>query len=215
MSPGAFRCFVRWTVSGPLPKKIVSSLTSCHNLVYQSAVFDLNEQIKTWWDNESYGSRVKVDGRSRSDVKSLETLETTTHCDKDRYIVGMLWKTPRSSLLNNYCSAVKQFLSLEYRLAKNPKLKASYSDTIKTDQDSGYIRILEPVELQETRRNDPQWYLPHHPVINPNKPGKVRRVCKAASEFEGQSSNKSLFIGPDILQSLVGILSRFWEKPFA
>ena len=93
------------------------------------------------------------------------------------------------------------------------KLKDAYSYTIKTDKDSGYIRILEPAELQNTR-NDPQWYLPHHPEINPNKPGKVRRVCNAASEFEGQSLNKSLFNGPNLLQNLVGIIFRFREKPF-
>ena len=104
-------------------------------------------------------------------------------------------------------------MSLENRLAKNPELKDAYSDTIKTDKDSGYIRILEPTELQETR-NEPHWHLPHHPVINPNKPGKVRRVCNAASEFEGHSLNKSLFIGPNLLQNLVGIIFRFREKLF-
>ena len=63
-----------------------------------------------------------------------------------------------------------------------------------------YIRILESTELQEPR-NEPQLYLRHHPVINPNKPGKVRRVCNAASEFEGHSLNKNLFIGPDLLHN--------------
>ena len=51
-------------------------------------------------------------------------------------------------------------------------------------------------------------------MINTNKPGKVRRVCNAASEFEGQSLNKSLFIGPDLLRNLVRIIFRFREKPF-
>ena len=124
-----------------------------------------------------------------------------------------LWNSPRSSLPNNYRSAVKQFFSLEIRLAKNPELRDAYSDTIKTDKGSGYIRILEPTELQETR-NEPQWYLPHHPVINPKKPGKVRRVCNAASEFERHSLNKSLSIGPDLSQNLVRIIFRFREKPF-
>ena len=125
----------------------------------------------------------------------------------------MLWNSPRSRLPNNYRSAVKHFLSLENRLAKNPELKDACSDTIKTDKDSGYTQIIEPTQLQETK-NEPQWYLPHHPVINPNKPGKVRRVCNAASEFEGYSLNKSLFICPDLLQNLVGIIFRFREKPF-
>ena len=125
----------------------------------------------------------------------------------------MLWNSPRSSLLNKYRCAVKQFLSLENRLHENKELRDAYSDTIKTDKVSGYIRILEPTELEETR-NQPQWYFPHHPVINPNKPGKVRRVCNATSEFEGHSLNKSPFFVPDLLQNLVGIIFRFQEKLF-
>ena len=67
----------------------------------------MNEQIKTWWDNERYGSRVKVDERFRSDVKALEILEKTKVCEDNRHTVGMLWSCPRSTLPNNYRSAVK------------------------------------------------------------------------------------------------------------
>ena len=165
------------------------------------------------WGNESYGSRVKVDGRSRSDVKALETLEKTTVCEDNRYTVEMLCDCLRSTLPNNYRSAVMQFLSLETRLSKNAELKTAYSDTIKSDEDYGYIRKLCRIGICETR-NDPQWYVPHHPVINPNKPGKVRRVCNAASEFEGFSLNKNLLVGPDLLQNLIGIICRFREQPF-
>ena len=42
----------------------------------------------------------------------------------------------------------------------------------------------------------------------------MSRVCNAASEFEGQSLNEGLFIGPDLLQNLVGIVFRLHEKPF-
>ena len=44
--------------------------------------------------------------------------------------------------------------------------------------------------------------------------GKVRRLCNAASEFEGHSLNKSLFIGPDLLQNLELIIVWFREKSF-
>ena len=91
--PWAGRCSLGRTVSGPLPKKIVFSLTSCHSSAYQSADFDPNEQIKTRMDNESYG-RLKGDGRSRSDVKALETLEKSTRCANDRYTDGKLWNSP-------------------------------------------------------------------------------------------------------------------------
>ena len=66
---------------------------------------------------------------------------------------------------------------------------------------------------------DPQpdaiWYLPHHPVENINKPGKVRRLANAASKFRGQSLNSNLFTGPDLLNKLLGVLMRFREHPVA
>ena len=47
------------------------------------------------------------------------------------------------------------------------------------------------------------WYLPHHAVLSPNKPGKVRVV------FDAASLNDKLLTGPDLLNNLVGILMRF------
>ena len=65
------------------------------------------------------------------------------------------------------------------------------------------------------KQKNPQWYVPNRPVINPNDPGKVRRVCDAASNFEGLSSNKSPPIVPDSLHSFIRIIIRFQEKILA
>ena len=59
------------------------------------------------------------------------------------------------------------------------------------------------------------WYLPHHPVETPKKPGKVRRAANAASEFRGQSLNTNLLSGSDLLKSLLGVFVRFHENPIA
>ena len=60
-----------------------------------------------------------------------------------------------------------------------------------------------------------EWYLPHHPVVNPNKRGKVRRVLNGAAKFHGASLNKSFLTGPDLLQNLIYVLLRFRQHPFA
>ena len=57
------------------------------------------------------------------------------------------------------------------------------------------------------------WYLPTHPVENPNKPGKVRRVANAASKFKGVSLNNALVTGPDLLANLLEIILRFRKHP--
>ena len=60
-----------------------------------------------------------------------------------------------------------------------------------------------------------EWYLPHHPVLNPNKPVKVRRVCNAASKYKEVCPNDKLLAGLDLLHGLIGILFRFREGPLA
>ncbi|XP_075253997.1 uncharacterized protein LOC142345651 [Convolutriloba macropyga] len=57
--------------------------------------------------------------------------------------------------------------------------------------------------------------LSHHPVQNPNKPGKVRRVCNAASKYKEVCLNEKLLAGPDLLHELIGTLLRFREGPLA
>ena len=64
-------------------------------------------------------------------------------------------------------------------------------------------------------RSERDWYLPHHPVVNPNKSGKVRRVLNGATKFNGASLNKSLLTGPDLLHNLIYVLLRFRQHPFA
>ena len=57
--------------------------------------------------------------------------------------------------------------------------------------------------------------IPHHPPVNPNKPGKVRRVLNGASKLHGTSLDKSLLVEPNLLQNLVFVLLRFRQHHFA
>ena len=59
------------------------------------------------------------------------------------------------------------------------------------------------------------WYLPHHNVVNENKPEKLRIVFDCAVTFGGTLLNKEVLQGPDITNNLVGILLRFIEEQVA
>ena len=86
-----------------------------------------------------------------------------------------------------------QLKSLERRQQKDDMLRKRYQKTIDTDVKAGYgyVRKLQQVELNETK-DKLHWYLPHHPVINPHKPEKVRRVCNAAAKYQGVALNGKL-----------------------
>ena len=87
-------------------------------------------------------------------------------------------------------------------------MQVGYVKSIEDDIANGYVRKVPFTEVKTTHCL-PQWYLPHHPVVNPNKPSKIRRVCNAAERFAGNFLNEVLVPGPGLLSHLIGILIRF------
>ena len=162
---------------------------------------------------ESFGAYVQADPRSASDKRANKILETITTHDGERYSVGMLWVEDDVALPNNYYSSLVQLKSLEKRLAKDESLKERYDATIMEDLDKGY-EIKTPSSGSDCRSLR-EWYLPHHPVLSPNKPGKVRRVLNGAAKFHGKSLNSCLLTGPDLLQDLFNVLLRFRQHTYA
>ena len=106
------------------------------------------------------------------------------------------------------CNGVTQVLRTTPTERRGAKRR--YQETIDTDVNAGYVRKVDQAELNETK-DKLQWYLPHHPVINPHKHEKVRRVCNAAAKYQSVALNDKLLPGPDLLQSLIGIIFRFRE----
>ena len=192
-----------WTLSGPLPnnERTESKLLSSDSQENQ----ELTEIVRKWWEIESYGTTFQVNSRTLEEKKSLEILEKTTLKLPKRFQVQMLFTRKEQKLDCNISSALGQLRSIERRLVKKEFLKLKYIDSIKTDLVKSYISLLEKSELE----HQDVWYLPQHPVVNPRKPEKVRRVCNAAKMFRGYCLNDVLMKGPDLLQNLIGILFRF------
>ena len=134
---------------------------------------------------ESHASTFNVSGRSQEDKKALEILKKTTRLVEDRYEVGPFC-ADNKVILNNYVSIYTQLCSVERRLEKNPDLTKRYEAKMKVDLENKHVRRVDDAELSSSI-SDPQLRVPHHPVINPNKPEKVSRVCNAASKFKGVS----------------------------
>ena len=63
--------------------------------------------------------------------------------------------------------------------------------------------------------NSHVWYIPHHGVYHPQKPDKICIVFDASAEFKGESLNRHLLQGPDLTNSLNGVICRFRKEPVA
>ncbi|XP_051784790.1 uncharacterized protein LOC127528351 [Erpetoichthys calabaricus] len=78
--------------------------------------------------------------------------------------------------------------------------------------DKGYA-IKIPTE-QLTLERETVWYIPHHGVYNPKK-NKIRVVFDCTAICQGFSLNEQLLKGPDLTNTLIGVLTRFREEPIA
>ena len=119
--------------------------------------------------------------------------------------MGLLWRDEFSNLPNNKSLALSRFLSLEKNFKNNPEFHKQYQKTIKEYIEKGHAAKIK----DENKTNNVINYLPHHGVVNINKPGKVRIVFDAGATYNLTSLNKSLLKGPDLLNNLVGVLTCF------
>ena len=119
--PWAVKTALGWTISGALPKKEVSNLSVSCNLSVASN--PLANQMKKWWDMETYASVCDVSGRSKEEERALSILERTTKHNGERDEGSLMWADDNLDLPNNYYSAYQQFLSMEKRLEKDSEMK--------------------------------------------------------------------------------------------
>ena len=106
-----------------------------------------------------------------------------------------------------------QLKSLEQTLEEDPELKSNYIKSVADDLQKGYV--IHVGAFSPECRYSRHWYLAHQPVVNPNKPGKVRRVPSGPSKFHGKSLNICLLTGLDILQDLLNVLLRLRQYEYA
>ncbi|XP_014671509.1 PREDICTED: uncharacterized protein LOC106812200 [Priapulus caudatus] len=111
---------------------------------------------------------------------------------------------------NNMWVAEQRLQSLTKRLEKDEKLCSKYKQGMADLLEKGYAEVV-----SEGKTDSSVWYLPHQPVVSPQKPDKVRIVFDCAATFQGKSLNDRVLQGPDLTNSLVGVLLRFRQHPVA
>ena len=125
---------------------------------------------------DSVGTESNTSRKSTiADQQALKFLGDNMRHAGERYEVGLTRKE-NVQLRNNYPVAKTQLESLQ---SKDETLRFKYQETWQTDLEKGYVK---PVVFTEPQP-ETVCYLPHPPVCNPKKPGKVRRVASAASSF--------------------------------
>ena len=97
-------------------------------------------------------------------------------------------------------------------MVKDENLRKAYTEAIESYLREGYAQEITEEDIQNAST---VWYLSHHAVVNPRKPGKLRVVFDCATKFNGTSLNDKLMKGPDLANSLVGVLTHFKKNKVA
>ncbi|XP_029109940.1 uncharacterized protein LOC108941786 [Scleropages formosus] len=100
----------------------------------------------------------------------------------------------------------------EIRLS-HVKKKFSTNERYKIDYINYVSDIIERGDVEEAHGE--KWYIPHHGVYHPKKPDKLHVVFDCSTKYKGTNLNEHLLPGPDMFNSLTGVLIRFRLHPVA
>ena len=146
---------------------------------------------------------------SQEDMRFLQIMENNIHQDENGYYeMPLPFKTDRPCLPNNKQMAEKRLWCLKKRFQRDQKYFEDYKKFMNDVLAHG---DAEEVDEMETSF---RWYIPHHGVYHPKK-NKIRVVFDCSAQHQETSLNEHLLQGPDLMNSLIGVLYRFREKPVA
>ena len=147
---------------------------------------------------------------SLEDVVSYELMNKAIKLVDGHFQLPLLWRNSGVTLPDSLPMAKSRLEAVKRRLDRDPVLKGLYISEMQALLDEGYVEEV-PQDDEEKSLSTAKrvWYVPHHPVLNPNKPGKVRIVYDCAAQSHGTSLNENLMKGPDYVNSLMGVLLRF------
>ncbi|CAH8546527.1 unnamed protein product [Schistosoma turkestanicum] len=143
---------------------------------------------------------------SVEDKRALEIVNSSFRLQGGYFQVGLPWKYDKPRLPNNLEAAERRLECLRKRFMKDNSLLEKYQLVMSKHLSKGYI--IE-ASKEEFDRDAVCWYIPHHPVINPKKPGKLRIVFDCAAVYQDCSVNDQLLRGPSTVNSFIGLLLRF------
>ncbi|XP_055589815.1 uncharacterized protein LOC129741996 [Uranotaenia lowii] len=210
--PIAAKSRLGWLVFGScVERRPASVYANVHYLPQCECIDDaeLHKAMKNYFSLDSMGVVQREAMLSTDDQRALHLLQTKTLRLPEKYEVCLLWKYENVRLPDSKVMALRRWECLEKRLSKDQSLARILKEKIEDYLEKNYIRKLTKSELESCFPR--VWYLPIFPVVNPNKPSKVRIVWDAAAKAHNVSLNSVLLKGPDQLCSLLSVLLKFRE----
>ena len=209
--PYATRYLLGWTINGPLGLEY----DKCQRHVTSNFVTmddTLQKQVETFWKVDDWEAILdEKPSMSNEDSQPIDIWEKSIQKKADHYVLDIPFRSQPPDLPVNRDIAETRLHGLKKILLRDSELCETYTEKMQDLIDKEHA---EPV-VKDTKPEGATWYLPHHPVFHTKKPGKMRIVFDCAARKNGISLNDRVLQGPDLTNSLLGVLLRFRQEPIA
>lgn len=203
--PYAVRTILGWVINGPLKGKDFENEQSASvNRISMSEV----ETMCVQQFNHDFPERACEERHemSREDIQFINSVKETVKKVDGHYSISLPLRSKSVTLPNNRTLVLQRAENLKRKLLKNKDFHIEYKTFMSDLLNKGYAV---PVSQEQLDRNDGRvWYIPHHGVYHPQK-RKLRVVFDCAASYQGKSLNAELLQGPDLTNTLIGVLTRF------
>ena len=205
--PCAFRTLLGFFIVGPIGETTSCETVSCNRISVQgtasetvaSHYFPMETEVKDIGIKQMLHKMCAVDfsdhcpSKKGEDITemSVEDRDFMTlmgkKCSKERkhFKLPLPLRDHDEMFPDNRSTAEARLKILKKRFSRNKQYHKDYTRFMEDMVQKGYAqKSFQQVQQGKT------WFLPHHGIYHPSKPGKIRVVFDCSAEYNGASINK-------------------------
>lgn len=193
-----------WALNGPVTngKRIIV------NKVSVNKIEDIENMVRSMYMEDYKDHNAVHKDLSNADKKWYSIMNNTTKKILGKYEIDLPLKS-EVNIFSNKKQIYSIFESLKRKLSGDEMLFTEYNKFMKMMYDQGFMEKIPVEDL-----NNKALYLMHHSVYHKQKKS-IRIVFNCSLKHNGVSLNDLLYQGPDLTNSLLGVLLRFRQEKIA
>ena len=201
--PYASRHRLGWALNGPLTGQ--KKEAHVHRIKVEDSI-TLEDKLQHMWNHDYKDNSANEKSMSLEDQQWEKKVSASTTLREGHYEVPLPFREDDILFPENRNQALQRLESTKKRLTANEKFRNEYSLFMSLMIEKGYMERVPEDELKKPHGK--VWYVTHHAVYHKEKK-TIRVVFDCSMKFQGVSLNDKLLQGPDLTNSLLGVLLRF------
>ena len=201
--PYASRHRLGWALNGPLWGQ--KKETHVHRIQVEDRN-TLEDKLQCMWNHDYKDNSANEKSMSLEDKQWERKVSASTTLIGGHYEVPLPFRENDVRFPDNHKQTLQRLESSRKRFLANDEFRKEYFQFMSMMIEKGYMERVPEEELRKP--NGKVWYITHHAVYHKEKK-TIRVVFDCSMKFQGVSLNDKLLQGPDLTNSLMGVLLRF------